>query len=108
MRLYGASSELYMTRTYETKLVVPITKFPTTAKSHLKDINKSYVTAYEMIIHKQISRYISDTHYLLYSFTGMILYDMEERERSVSSVADFMCDHMLVPKIHNSTKIPFD
>lgn len=69
-----------MTRMWGTKLVLPITKFPVTAKSHLKDINKSYVTAYDMIIHKQKNRYISDMHYLLYCFTWMILYAVEERE----------------------------
>jgi len=57
-----------MTRTYETKLVFRITKFPVTAKSHLKDINKSYVTALDLIIHKQKSRYISNTHSLLHCF----------------------------------------
>lgn len=53
MRLYCASSEFCMTRTHETKLVFLITKLPVTAKSHLKDINESYVTVYDMIIHKQ-------------------------------------------------------
>lgn len=65
MRLYCASSELCMTRTHETKLVFLITKLPVTAKSHLKDINKSYTTVYDVIILKQKSRYNSDILYLL-------------------------------------------
>lgn len=53
MRLYRASSEFCMTRTHETKLVFLITKLPVTSKSHLKDINKSYVIIYYLIIHKE-------------------------------------------------------
>lgn len=51
--LYSASSELCMTRTQETKLIFPTDKFPVTARSHLKYIKKSCVTANYMVIHKQ-------------------------------------------------------
>lgn len=51
-----ASSELCMTETQETKLVFPVVKFPVRAKSHLKCINKSCVTANYMVTHKQENR----------------------------------------------------
>lgn len=63
------------------KLVFPIVKLDVAAKSPLKYINKSCVTANDMVTHKQEKRYISDTRSLLYCFTSMILYAMEERER---------------------------